>query len=380
MVLAFDPGTARWRRMATTPYSPPWGGAWAWTGSDLIVVGGGDEGSDETTQSWAFDPGRDEWRRLPDMPVAVNLASATWTGNEVVVVGSEIDGRNHASTRTAVAAAYDPSLDAWRRLADPPVSAQTSDVDQLGQHLVAWEPYSPAAAVFVRSEDRWRSVDTGALEGHECYADGVVVGGTLVSWSCGDPAELHPDTLAWVEVDPPLPPGPRGIAFSVGSVFPAGDVAVVAQIETIIAGGDVAIGDVEAPRHLWAWRPASEAVGPPQPTVRDAEYLVGTFLAEWEPGWEAYLPTRATQSVIELMREGGAGMPAFEDGAVAGWDTEPAVVIDEGVFEVPVGVTRDHQLVASLVFTVGPGTTADGRSGQLVIVEVRATDRSAAAS
>ena len=151
-MFAFDPDARGWRKLSPPPHEPAWGGAWAWTGTELVVAGGGDVGDPETYQAWALDPRRDAWRPLPEMPIAVNLADATWTGHEFVVLGSEIDRRNHASTRTAVAAAYDPVGNSWRLLPDPPVSAQTSAVDTVSGRLVAWEGYSPASAEYLPDE------------------------------------------------------------------------------------------------------------------------------------------------------------------------------------------------------------------------------------
>jgi N-acetylneuraminic acid mutarotase len=373
-VLAFDPSIERWRSLAPSPHAPEWGGASAWTGSELVVAGGGGSGSAETRQAYALDPIDDSWRPLPDMPIAVNLADATWTGSEIVVLGSEIDRRNNASTRTSVAAAYNPQTNAWRRLSDPPVSAQTAAISWAGERLVAWEGYSPAAAEFLPAEERWRSIDTGDVEGGECYAQGATVRSTILTWGCGAPAAWFTDTSTWARIERPVGADVDGITFSLGTVHEAGPVAVVEHVETVLLNGEPYIGSPDAPRHLWAWRPPSESIEPAPPSTLAAENLVGTFLSDWEPGWEPYLPTRASADVLEIMREGSTGIPSFEEGAIRNWRTGPAESLEQGRHLVPVDVIRDHEVIASLIFTVGPGTTADGRKGQLVIVDVRATD------
>jgi len=378
-MFAFDPDARRWRSLSPPPQEPAWGGAWAWTGSELVVAGGGDVGDPTTHRAWALDPVHDTWRPLPEMPIAVNLADATWTGEGVVVLGSEIDRRNHASTRTAVAAAYDPVEDSWRRLPDPPVSAQTSAVDTVGGRLVAWEGYSPASAEYLPTENRWRSIDMGGLEGSECYAQGAVVDASLVTWGCGRPAVWTPDASAWVNVESPVLPDRSGITYSAGWTFAAGEVAIIAQVESITSGRDIRVGDPEAPRHLWAWRPPADLV-PEPPTALRAENLVGGFLADQSPGWEAFLPGSATQDVLVIVKEGRDGVPSLEGGSFQNWNLGQASAVDDGTFEVPVDLVRDGDVVASLIFTVGPGTAADGREGQLVIVGVRAIDRSAESS
>lgn len=373
-VLSFDPERDVWNVLSPAPALPVWGGTWAWTGTDLITVGGGDSGDPENTQAFAMDPTADTWRELPDMPVGVNLADATWTGAEIVVIGSQIDRRNHASTRTSVVAAYDPALESWRRLPDPPVSSQTAAIAWVDGRLIAWEGYSPAAAEYLAGEDRWRSIDTGDLEGGECYAEGVVVDRLIFTWDCGGPTAWFPQTAAWAKVGPPVPHR-TDIAYSFGVTHVAGPVAVVEHVETLLEGGGVSIGSPEAPRHLWAWRPPTDAVVPPAPTAQDAENLVGAFLSGWQPGWEIYLPGRATAEVLSVTRAGSDDVPSFADWEFRSWNHHRARPAERpGSFEIPIELIREKEVVASLIFTVGAGTTADGREAQLVIVDVRAND------
>jgi hypothetical protein len=372
-VLAFDPGEGSWRVLSRSPHQPSWGGAWAWTGSELIVVGGGDPGDPETRAAAALDPERNTWRQLPNMPIAVSLADATWTGSEVVVVGSEMDRRNRATTRTSVAAAYDPGRDAWRRLPDPPVSAQTAAIEWVDGRLLAWEGYSPAAAEYLPDEDRWRSIDSGDLEGGECYASGVIVSRSVLTWDCGEPAAWFSETSTWARLAPPLL-GRTDQNFSLGVEIDGGSVAVIEHFETIEEDGVPHIGLTNAPRHLWVWKPSQAPVLPAAVTTGDAENLVDSFLSDWQPGWEIYLPTLATEEVLEILYEGEQGVPSFDGWAFRSWDRDRARQVAMGTFEVPIELIREKEIVASLVFTVGPGTTADGREGQLVIVGVRADD------
>ncbi|HEY7478027.1 MAG TPA: hypothetical protein VIB62_07300 [Actinomycetota bacterium] len=253
--LAFDPVENTWRELPPSPHSPSWGGAWAWTGEELVVVGGGEQGDLSTREGAAFDPETDTWRLLPEAPAGVNLANAAWTDQEVVVVGSEIDDRNRATTTTSIAMAYDPSRDSWRRLPDPPVSAQTADVAFVDGRLIAWEAYSPATAEHVAGEDRWRPLDTGVLRGGECYAQAATVDGALLTWDCGRPAAWLADTSAWVRVGPPAPDLDAGFTFSRGIAYEAGTAVIVEHVETVPFDGTPLVGSPDAPRHLWLWRP-----------------------------------------------------------------------------------------------------------------------------
>jgi hypothetical protein len=344
-----------------------------WTGTELLVIGGGDQGSPSSAEGFALDPAAGTWRPLPPAPAGVNLAGSVWTGTEAVVVGSSVDGRNRAETRTSIAMAYSPASDSWRRLPDPPVSAQTADVAYVGGRLTAWELYSPAAAEYLPAEDRWRSLETGPMSGGECYAQGVTVGEALFSWNCGTPAAFFAATSAFTEVgSPPIGPEDPSLSYSWGSPIAAGPVALVEHIETVMQGGTPYVGAPDAPMHLWAWRPPTTPPPPTWvPTGADAENLVGEFLADWYPGWEVYLPTLATAEVIERNRTGADGLVALEGWAVRTWNSHPGVEVDPGVFEVKIELRRDGEVFATEIFTVSSGTTADGRESLVVIVDAR---------
>ena len=254
--MAYDPAADTWRTFDPSPHHPAWGGTWVWAGTELIGVGGGEQGGASTREAVALDPADGTWRRLPDAPIGVNLADSVWTGHEVVVVGSEIDRRNIATTDTSVAMSYDPGSDAWRRLQDTPVSAQTAAVDLVGDRLIAWETYTPASARYVEDLDRWVRLPDGDLEASECYAEGVAIPRVLFTWDCGQPAAWVDATEAWVRLDP-VPLADEAREYSLVRPFAAGSAVVVEQVETVADDEGVPfVGSPDAPVHLWLWRPS----------------------------------------------------------------------------------------------------------------------------
>lgn len=366
---AFDPSADSWRRLPDGPAIPD-GASSAWTGSDIVLFGGGSSGAPSNQQAWALDP-VGEWRRLADAPVGMNLSDAVWTGTDVVVVGSAVDRMHVASTATAQAEAYDPASDRWSQLPPPPISAQTASVAYVDQHLVAWELYGPDSAEWLPDEQRWRSLEMGGFEGGECYAAGVAVAAAMFTWNCGSPTAWYAATGAWVSVGAPTG-DPSGFMYGFGSASSAGDAAIVEQIDTIIAhNGDPYIGSPDAPEHLWVWKPPADApTSSWEPTITDARDLVGGFLSDWDPGSEPFLDAKATSDVVDRCASGAGGLLALRDGAVDGWH-----FVDErrsnGAFVFTIELMRDGVTAATEIFTVGAGTTADGRAGQLVITDVR---------
>lgn len=112
---------ARWVEMPPSPLAPRTGSVGAWTGSELVVVGGTTAdpcppGADCAAPSAAnyrrdgaaYDPASDSWRPIADLPTTFRSAQAVWSGDDVVVIGD------------SGAWAYDPDADRWRTLDAPP--------------------------------------------------------------------------------------------------------------------------------------------------------------------------------------------------------------------------------------------------------------------
>jgi hypothetical protein len=251
----YDPVTETWLRFPSPPHDPASGGTYAWTGSELIVFGGGPQGSPENAEGAAFDPSTGTWHAIADAPVGLNLVSSVWTGSSFVVVGSSIDNGNHPTTETSVAMRYDPHSNSWARLPNPPVSPQTAAVAFVDGELLAWEAYTPSTARYAKTANAWRSLDTGDLTASECYAQGATIPGVLVAWNCGTPAAWFGATATWVGLPRPLEPAAANLRYDVGTTYAAGSVVVIDQSETVSDQGVPHLGAPDAPEHLWLWRP-----------------------------------------------------------------------------------------------------------------------------
>lgn len=370
--LALDPVAGTWRRLEDPIHRPSWGGAWAWTGTELVVVGGGDRDSPTTVQGAALDPATGAWREIAEAPMGVNLANAVWTGREVVVVGSELNRRNWAETPTAIALGYDPKTDTWRRLPDPPLSPQASEAVRFQDRLIAWD-YGADSAQYLPAEDRWQGLGRLPLDHGQCYVHGAAIETAVFAWNCGIPDAWYPD-LGWVEV----PGGPQDVQRAIdetirssdGRSIPAGSVAVVEQVDNVWMGNSLHIGSPEAPMHLWAWRPPSAPELPPPPTREDAEYLVVRFLDAWGRS-ETYLSPTATQDVLDRCRAGVGGCLPLAGGSYRDWSRAEVIETEPGVFEVALELRSATGPPVPIVFVVGPGTAADGGTSDLIVLDVR---------
>jgi hypothetical protein len=370
--LAFDPETDTWRRLEAPIRRPSCCGAWAWTGTELIVFGGGDRDDPMTVQGAALDPETGAWRPIAEAPMGMNLANDVWTGTEFVVVGSELNDRNIAETPTAIALGYNPATDTWRRLPDPPLSPQASEAVWFQDRLVAWD-YGADSAQYLPAEDRWQGLGRLPLDHGECYVHGVAIEAAVFAWNCGVPDAWYPG-LGWADVAG----GPQDVQLAIDETIPysqgraiaARSVVVIEQVDNVWVNDNLHIGSSEAPMHLWVWRPLSAPELPPPPTREDAEYLVARFLSAW--GWsETYLPPMATHDVLDRCRDGVGGCPPLGGGTYQNWKQGQVVQTTPGTFEVQLELRPSDGAEIPVVFVVGPGTAADSSEADLIVLDVR---------
>ena len=114
--LAWDPSGDRWSVIAAGPFADPHleGKAAAWTGSRVMLWGGGTTTSPGDVPpatvnpgGSAYDPAADRWEPLPAAPLTPRArAAAVWTGREFIVCGGEGDENHRAQFDDG--AAYTP--------------------------------------------------------------------------------------------------------------------------------------------------------------------------------------------------------------------------------------------------------------------------------
>ena len=370
VTLAYDPANDTWRRLPDDPHGAPWGGDGVWTGRELVVFGGGRPEGATSASGAALDLATGTWRTIADAPEPMSLANAVWTGSQVIVVGSALDPGNHATTNTAVAEAYDPVADAWRQLPPAPLSPQASEAVWFSGEVVAWD-YGSDSARFIPDQDRWQGLGKLPLDHGECYVEGVALRDAVFAWNCGYPDAWYP-AVGWSDVMG----GPGGelpvttVVGTYGRSYSAGSVAIVWNLDNVERNGNVESGSWGARQRLWVWRPDPSPPTPSQSTWEDAENLTDNFLVAWL-GYETYLPTLAAKNVIDSCRNGTNGLPSFAGGAFPDWNTERPTEIRPGTFEGRVELLQGDKPEATVIFTMGPGTAADGGDVQLVITDVR---------
>ena len=149
----YDPGADTWKNMSTTNApSPRSGHQVVWTGSEMIVWGGRENGSFDSPyfrSGGRYDPNADGWTATSeiDAPIARAGHTAIWTGHEMIVWGGSQDGFLNSGGR------YDPSGNAWT-----PVAKTNNTPVELAGHTAVW---TGTEMIVWGGSSRWGFMNSG---------------------------------------------------------------------------------------------------------------------------------------------------------------------------------------------------------------------------
>lgn len=257
---AYDPATDSWHVIASAPITWRLGSVAVWTGSEIVVWGGGDV-RDDIVDGAAYDPIGDVWREIADAPISLNLASGVWTGREVIVFGSALDDRNIARTETSVGAAYDPTADTWRELPPSQLSPQATSAVWVGDRMVAWD-YEVNSQEYDPESNVWSEPVKMPLDFSECYPDSVVTRDLVFAFFCGQAALYDASSGGWQEIhggmlDEEIESNGGGIKlWRIAQFASSGDtVFLLAEGITVGESGETCFGCPGFPVSFWAYRP-----------------------------------------------------------------------------------------------------------------------------
>ncbi|MDQ3964313.1 MAG: hypothetical protein M3277_10445 [Actinomycetota bacterium] len=210
---AYNPATDAWRKLAPSPVWSLARHSTVWTGMEMIVFGG--IAGDVPTGAAAYNPRTDAWRVLPEAPIAARHShAAAWTGTEMVVWG----GRAHAGGHLNDGAAFDPASNSWRVLPESPLSPREQPLAAvIGDRVFIWggtfdeaEPNEAGVASFVATDgaiydpatDTWAALPPIDLAPQLPFVQGGAVGDRLLAIA-GDLALYDVPRGEWAELAPP---------------------------------------------------------------------------------------------------------------------------------------------------------------------------------
>ncbi len=185
---SYDPVSRVWELLPVAPIEGRTLPASVWTGSEMLVWGGGDNGNSQSDGA-AYDPSTKTWRVLSAHSLSHTIRpAAVWTGTEMVV----LEGVNGGPS----GAAYNPATDTWRTIATPPgrsIAPYPHMVwtgDRLIAELGGGPLDQPIIAVYDPTADSWQTIESTRIPSN--YAPALV-------WTGSELFELGPaDTShAW---------------------------------------------------------------------------------------------------------------------------------------------------------------------------------------
>lgn len=224
-----------------------------WTGSEVVVMRTENGGNDVDGERWS--PETNEVTRIAPSGLVWRVGSAmAWTGDEVLVVGG-----SNGSGLDKIGAAYKPSSDTWRSIADPPGDVDTWENAVVGpavwtgDEMIVWR----AGLAYAPSTDSWRSIPEPPLSPRARPAT-VWTGTELVVWGgcnmdgaqcdetnaglLGDGALYDPGSDTWV----PLPPSPLAPAIHMVAGWTGSEVIIVVTDPGSGSGGHAATFNPES--------------------------------------------------------------------------------------------------------------------------------------
>ena len=335
-----------WRPMAQPPASVAPGAPAVWTGSEIVVWGGGFGPDRYEAGGGSYDPDTDTWTELPPAPEdAPDGGTAVWTGEEVIFWGgAEITTRQVDAQRPVVAsgAAYDPVGRSWRRLAESPLSARAfHEAVWTGTEMIVWGGmagvpthgpiHDPTAAAYDPQTDTWREL---ADVPRPWSGDG---GSTVTRAFAGDMFVWRDDDLARYSVEDDRwqslgggPPRDPDAPVDVSSVGPTSVGVVVGETFYVWTGGTRAVNGAALPLPTGGGKAIADAphftdFTPRLVAAADAIFAVNYDYGTYQPGdgtsvWRYDLEADSWERLPNPPAEVGAG-------ATPVWTGEALVVL-----------------------------------------------------
>lgn len=222
-VLAYDPNDKEWRGLANPPgkidaWGNSIGGPGAWTGEELLIWQHG----------LALNPATEAWRTLARYPGPTrSFPAAVSTGDEIIVWGGcdasipQCDDLGEGLLNDGVI--YDIDTDTWRAMPPSPLAAGVHPVAAVAEDAVLFyagdsstSPFGVQAARYHPATEEWTALDAPPIEPRR-YAAAAWTGQHFVIWGGqktgetwhGDGAAFDPDNGSWKLLPEPPPRSER---------------------------------------------------------------------------------------------------------------------------------------------------------------------------
>jgi hypothetical protein len=151
-----------WSKAAPSPLAPRYGALMAWTGDDVLVLGGYQDTpcppnadcagpTNPLSDAAAFDPDADAWRTIARPPILVDRGTPAVVSDGILVIGTARDWWT-----------YDPDTDRWSEL-DTPDGVDAGPRTELDGKVYAVDAHRTVSVLDVASGS-WSALPQDGLE------------------------------------------------------------------------------------------------------------------------------------------------------------------------------------------------------------------------
>ena len=182
----YNPSTDSWTATSTTNAPDArFVHTAVWTGSEMIIWGGWAGGNIFFNTGGRYNPGTDSWlaTSTTNAPDARYSQTAVWTGSEMVVWG----GENFLALNTG--GRYNPNTDSWTStsITNAPVARYSHTVVWAGSQMIIWggtdgSNYFDTGGRYDPSTDSWASTTTSNAPAARGYHTAVWTDSAMIIW------------------------------------------------------------------------------------------------------------------------------------------------------------------------------------------------------
>jgi N-acetylneuraminic acid mutarotase len=311
-------GDASW---LPTPSLPTrYNGTVLWTGSEMIVWGGGSLGTGRSNEGWAYNPATDTWLTINNInaPVGRYRHTAVWTGTEMIVWG----GCSSSSFRLCELSSggrFNPGTGLWTAtaLTDVPTGRIDHTAVWTGNEMIVWggcQPVTdaecdelPSGGRYDPETDTWVSTNVSGAPSGRTEHSAIWTGAEMIVWGGNDGmsrtdtgGRYDPDSDAWIATSTTLAPSPR---MNHTAIWTGTEMVIWGGCSSgagcIVQGEPLSTGSRYSPA-TDTWIPMS-ATGEPSARTGHTAVWIGSDMLIWGGG-----------NSSTLFRDGGRYSPATD--------------------------------------------------------------------
>jgi N-acetylneuraminic acid mutarotase len=207
----YNPSTDSW--IATSRTNAPtgrYGHTAVWTGSEMIVWGGLDDFSNDVNTGGRYNPGTDTWTATTTInaPTARYAHTAVWTGSEMIVWGGTAGSGVYFNT----GGRYNPSTNSW-------TATSTTNAPGRNLHTAVWTDNEMivwggrttsssdvnTGGRYNPSTDSWTATSTTNAPAGRIYHTAIWTGSEMIVWGGSSHSDggntggrYNPSTDSWI--------------------------------------------------------------------------------------------------------------------------------------------------------------------------------------